>query len=117
MPNISGSFAGPIGGASIINQAMQSRGAQGSPLSQLSPSAPTFDPGVAAQGPVPMGAGGQPMMAPPPQQPIPQGMPPQPTPLFQDPQEKIIVEALAKQLERLHKVKEMSVGGGAGMRY
>jgi hypothetical protein len=42
---------------------------------------------------------------------------PQPTPLFQDPQEKIIVEALAKQLERLHKVKEMSVGGGAGIRY
>lgn len=127
---MTGQFGAPIGGANLINAAMQAQGAQGSPLGQMSPTSPGFNPALASQPPIPMGQGAS--------SPIPQGMPqapmPQATPpppiqqaeqalqqpqqgLFTDPQEKIIVQALIKQLERIDKTKQMALGGGAGVSY
>lgn len=127
---MTGQFGAPIGGANLINAAMQAQGAQGSPLGQISPTAPGFNPALASQPPIPMGQGAP--------SPIPQGMPQPPMPqqapqapiqqaeqalqnpqdnIFNNPQEKIIVQALIKQLERIDKTKQMTLGGGAGVSY
>jgi hypothetical protein len=113
-----GSFGGPIGGAQLIKSAMQARGTPGgSPLAQLSPSAPGFNPANAAQPPLPPSQG-SPMGAPPQGAPPPPAMGPGGVPLapvppggvpIESPQEKLIITALTKQLERLHARQQQAV--------
>lgn len=102
--NISGSFGHAAGGGLPVDLTMPAQGSQGSPLNQVTPTSPNFDPNL-----VPMAPS---QAAPPPQAPgMPPGVVPQATqsPPMADPQEKIIVMALTKQLERLDKRKQMDV--------
>jgi len=78
-----GSFGAPIGGAELIKAAMQARG-MGSPVTaQVSPTSPSFNHQAAT---IPSGA----------QKP-------------QEPQDRIIVQALIKQLERIDKGNQMGI--------
>lgn len=110
------SSLGPNAGA-LIKAAMSASGPGGSPLAQLSSSAPGFNPATAAQPPLPIGAPPQgaptnaPTMGPAgvPLAPVPPGGVP-----IESPQEKMIIGALTKQLERLSARQQQAVMPSAG---
>lgn len=110
-------FGTPLGpnAGQIIKAAMGAVGPGGSPLAQLSPSAPGFNPANAAQPPLPGGSMGTPLQGAPPAPPAmgPGGIPLAPVPPggvpIESPQEKMIITALTKQLERLGARQQQAV--------